>query len=163
DLDRDMMLARFRREVQAVGALRHDHVIRAHDAGADAEGPYLVMEYLDGEPLSRLLARRGPLPVGEACELVRQAALGLQAAHLRPDVPKPLLAVMDRMTAKQPARRYATPGEAAEALRPFCCAEGDLFSLLQGGAIPVGPTKPVAIPVRPRRRLAWLIAGAAVV
>lgn len=81
-LDRDMLLARFRREVEAVGSLRHDHVVRAHDAGADAEGPYLVMEYLDGIPLSRLLAHRR-LQTAEACELVRQAALGLQAAHER--------------------------------------------------------------------------------
>src|SRR5207247_1814681 len=73
-LDRDVVLARFRREVQAVGALRHDHIVRAHDAGADEEGPYLVMEYLDGEALSRLGRRR--LPVAQACELVRQAALG---------------------------------------------------------------------------------------
>jgi tRNA A-37 threonylcarbamoyl transferase component Bud32 len=79
--DRDMLLARFRREVQVVGALRHDHIIRAHDAGADNEGPYLVMEYLDGQPLSRLRTRQGQLPVPQACELIRQAALGLQAAH----------------------------------------------------------------------------------
>src|SRR3954464_11862978 len=38
-LDRDLVLARFRKEVQAVGSLRHDHIIRAHDAGADADGP----------------------------------------------------------------------------------------------------------------------------
>jgi serine/threonine protein kinase len=82
-INADLLLARFRREVQAVGGLRHEHVIRAHDAGADDEGPYLVMEYLDGEPLSRLGTRHRQLPVPEACELVRQAALGLQAAHER--------------------------------------------------------------------------------
>jgi tRNA A-37 threonylcarbamoyl transferase component Bud32 len=83
ELDRGSILARFQREVQAVGALRHDHVIRAHDAGNDADGPYLVMEYLDGQPLSRLVKERGPLPAPQACELIRQAALGLQAAHER--------------------------------------------------------------------------------
>jgi len=81
-LDRAIMQARFQREVEAVGSLRHDHVVRAHDAGADAEGPYLVMEYLDGQPLSRLVAGRR-LQCAEACELVRHAALGLQAAHER--------------------------------------------------------------------------------
>ena len=80
DLESDTVLARFRREVRAVGSLRHDHIIRAHDAGVDAEGPYLVMEYVDGEPLSRLVGRVG---VPEACELIRQAALGLQAAGER--------------------------------------------------------------------------------
>jgi serine/threonine protein kinase/WD40 repeat protein len=82
-VDGGSILARFQREVQAVGKLRHDHVIRAHDAGVDPDGPFLVMEYLDGEPLSRLVKERGPLPVPQACELIRQAALGLQAAHER--------------------------------------------------------------------------------
>ncbi|MFO0872327.1 MAG: serine/threonine-protein kinase, partial [Pirellulales bacterium] len=81
DLNRASILARFRREIQAVGALRHDHIIRAHDAGIDADGPYLVMEYLEGCSVSDLLARQGALPVAAACELVRQAATGLQAAH----------------------------------------------------------------------------------
>jgi serine/threonine protein kinase len=80
-LERDILLARFRREVQAVGAIKHDHVVRALDAGADDDGPYLITEYLDGRPLSRLGVRQRPLPVALACELIRQAALGLQAAH----------------------------------------------------------------------------------
>ena len=82
-IDTQAMFARFRREVRAVGQLRNAHVIRAHDAGVDSQGPYLVMEYLDGEPLSGLVARLGPLPFPLACELIRQAAIGLQAAHER--------------------------------------------------------------------------------
>lgn len=82
-IDAQAMFARFRREVRAVGQLRNAHVIRAHDAGVDSQGPFLVMEYLDGEPLSGLIARLGPLPVPLACELIRQAAIGLQAAHER--------------------------------------------------------------------------------
>ena len=239
-LDRDMLLARFRREVEALGGLYSTHIVRAYDAGADDEGPYLVTEYLDGAPLSRLVERRGPLPAPEACELIRQAALGLQAAHerglvhrdvkpsnlmlardgagsarvvvidwglvkrpgdsgmanlppapaltglgstmgtadyiapeqvsdarsvntradvyslgatlycllagkapfsdksdlekllahqreafppldrVRSDVPRELTAVLQRMVEKDPARRYATPGDAATALQPFC-------------------------------------------
>jgi WD40 repeat protein/tRNA A-37 threonylcarbamoyl transferase component Bud32 len=82
-LECETMLARFRREVQIVGSLRHDHIVRAHDAGVDGEGPYLVMEYLEGESLHQLLMRHGRLNYTEVCELVRQAALGLQAAHER--------------------------------------------------------------------------------
>ncbi len=82
-LERDILLARFRREVQAVGALKHDHIVRALDAGADEDGPYLITEYLDGKPLSRLVSTSRPLLSGVACELIRQAALGLQAAHER--------------------------------------------------------------------------------
>ena len=53
----------------------------AHDAG-EADGThFLVMEYVDGIDLSNLVRQHGPLPVAEACELIRQAALGLQHAH----------------------------------------------------------------------------------
>ncbi len=76
-------VVRFFREMEAVGRLDHPHLVRAHDAG-DADGqPYLAMEYLDGADLSRLIRRRGPMAVADACEVVRQAALGLQYAHER--------------------------------------------------------------------------------
>ena len=55
----------------------------AHDAG-EADGcHFLVMEYCEGVTLSRLVGQRGPLPVPEACECIRQAALGLQHASER--------------------------------------------------------------------------------
>src|SRR5262249_24434859 len=73
--------ARFEREMAVVGPLDHPNLVRAHDAGLDGGHLFLVMELLEGTDLSRLLAERGPLPVAEACELVRQAALGLQCAH----------------------------------------------------------------------------------
>src|SRR5262249_7044726 len=44
---------------------------------------FLVTEYVEGVDLRTLLARDGPLPVARACEATRQAALGLQHAHLR--------------------------------------------------------------------------------
>ena len=271
--NREILLARFRREVEVVGGLRHDHVVRAHDAGADAEGPYLVMEWLDGAPLSLLVQRHRPLPAAEACELIRQAALGLQAAHergvvhrdvkpsnlmlarvnsgaarvvvidwglakrageggaqpadvetasgvgmgtadyiapeqvrdaaavdtpadvyslgatlycllagrppfhgrpnlekllahqrepfpplerSRPDISRELLSVLQRMVEKDPARRYATPGDAAAALRPFCGDATCLLALLDGKDAPATPG-----PVRSRRRIGWLAAASA--
>src|SRR6185312_979063 len=42
---------------------------------------YLVMEFVEGPTLDALVRQRGPLPVAEACELVRQVAVGLQHAH----------------------------------------------------------------------------------
>ncbi len=72
---------RFLREMKAVGRLRHPNIVEASDAG-EAEGRhYLVMEYVDGVSLSALVDRTGPLPIAEACELVRQAANGLEYAH----------------------------------------------------------------------------------
>jgi serine/threonine protein kinase len=74
-------VARFMREVEAVGRLEHPNIVRALDAG-EAEGVhYLVMEVVEGIDLARLAALAGPLPLAEACELVRQAAVGLQYAH----------------------------------------------------------------------------------
>jgi len=80
-LDDDRAIARFRREMQALGRLDHPNIVRALDA-REVEGTrFLVMEYVDGLDLSELVRRLGPLPVADACELVRQAALGLQYAH----------------------------------------------------------------------------------
>jgi serine/threonine-protein kinase len=74
-------VARFEREMRAVGKLNHPNIVRATDAG-EADGvPFLVMELVEGTDLQRLVQQRGPLPLAEACELVRQAAMGLQHAH----------------------------------------------------------------------------------
>ncbi len=76
-------VARFEREMKAVGKLDHPHIVRALDAG-DADGRhFLVMEYVEGIDLGALIKHNGPLGVADACELIRQAALGLQAAHSR--------------------------------------------------------------------------------
>lgn len=77
--DRDMV-ERFRREMQAVAALNDPHIVTAYDAESTQDLHFLVMEYVPGEDLGRLLERAGPLPVPLACECIRQAALGLQHA-----------------------------------------------------------------------------------
>ena len=74
-------VARFEREMEAVGKLEHPNLVRAMDAGEQDGTHYLVMEYVPGIDLSKLVARHGPLPIADACELIRQAALGLQSAH----------------------------------------------------------------------------------
>ncbi len=76
-------VARFHREMEAVGALEHPNLVRALDAREEAGVHLLVMEYLEGTDLGRFLHRHGPLPVAVACEVVRQAAVGLQYAHER--------------------------------------------------------------------------------
>ncbi|MCA9129179.1 MAG: protein kinase [Planctomycetales bacterium] len=77
--------ARFRREVQAVGALKHPNIIAAHDADFEGDVPYLVMDYVEGESLAeiqkRLKSEGKTVGVAAACELVRQAAVGIQYAH----------------------------------------------------------------------------------
>jgi serine/threonine protein kinase len=73
--------SRFQREMRAVGKLDHVHLVRATDARQVGQRLLLVMELLDGLDLGRLMARVGPLPVAEACEMTRQVAEGLQHAH----------------------------------------------------------------------------------
>lgn len=75
-------IARFEREMLAVGKLDHPHIVRAHDAGEEGGIHFLAMEYVDGIDLASLLRVQGALPVPESCELIRQAALGLEHAHL---------------------------------------------------------------------------------
>ncbi|MDW8174547.1 MAG: protein kinase, partial [Gemmatales bacterium] len=80
-LNHPQAVTRFHREMKAVGRIDHPHLVRALDAGEEEGIHYLAMEFVEGIDLAKLLRQHGPLPVAEACEMVRQAALGLQAAH----------------------------------------------------------------------------------
>jgi formylglycine-generating enzyme required for sulfatase activity len=72
---------RFHREMEAVGNLDHPNIVRAHDAGEHDGHHFLVMEFVDGRNLGQVVHDDGPLSVGDACEICRQAALGLDCAH----------------------------------------------------------------------------------
>lgn len=72
---------RFQREVQAAAKLVHPHVVTAFDAEQAGPSHFLVMEFVEGNDLAEIIRRRGPLPVAEACECIRQAAIGLQHAY----------------------------------------------------------------------------------
>jgi formylglycine-generating enzyme required for sulfatase activity/tRNA A-37 threonylcarbamoyl transferase component Bud32 len=72
---------RFQREAEATARLSHPNIVTVHDANQVKGVHFLVMELLDGTDLAKLVQQQGPLPVGQACEYVRQAALGLQHAH----------------------------------------------------------------------------------
>jgi len=74
-------VARFHREMEAIGRLDHHNIVRATDAGEAGGVHFLVMELVEGIDLSRLIQLHGPLSVAEACDLVLQAANGLQCAH----------------------------------------------------------------------------------
>lgn len=74
-------ILRFQREMQAVGQLDHPRVVKALDAGQADETYYLAMELVDGIDLSSLLKKCGTPSVGDVCEMIRQAAQGLQYIH----------------------------------------------------------------------------------
>lgn len=75
--------SRAEREAQVLTDVHHTNLVRVLDSGVDDERPYLVMELLDGEPLNRILDRRGALDVEEAVRLVCEVADGLGVAHER--------------------------------------------------------------------------------
>lgn len=71
----------FMREVRAAARLMHPNIVTAYDANQIGDRHYMVMEFVDGPNLEQLVREKGPLPVGQACDLIRQAAAGLQFAQ----------------------------------------------------------------------------------
>src|SRR5271157_2310196 len=74
-------VSRFFREMKIVGVLDHPNVVRAFDADQQEDSPYIVMEYLEGEDLEKVLRRRGMLPPHEVIDCMIQVARGLAHAH----------------------------------------------------------------------------------
>ncbi len=76
-------LRRFRAEAQAAASLTHPNLVAVHDWGEDADGPYLVLEYLGGGSLRDLLDDGQPLGTAHVASIGAQAAHGLAYAHAR--------------------------------------------------------------------------------
>src|SRR5262245_47403924 len=73
---------RFFNEARAVTTISDPGIVQVFDFGYHTDGSaYIVMEFIDGEPLDRRLARLGRLPVAEALRMCRQIAASLAAAH----------------------------------------------------------------------------------
>lgn len=73
---------RFVREAQAASKIASEHIVRVFDTGTTApHGPYIVMEFLEGNDLSNLVRRGGVLAIDVAIDYVVQAALALAEAH----------------------------------------------------------------------------------
>jgi len=79
----DEAVQRFFREVEVISQLSHPAIVHAYDADAVGSTYYLAMEFVDGTDLERLVKDSGRLPAAQACEFIRQAALGLHYAHER--------------------------------------------------------------------------------
>ncbi len=73
--------ARFLREVRSAARLVHPNIVMAFDAAEEGERCFLVMEYVEGWDLAALMRTCGLPPVALACEIMRQAALGLEHAY----------------------------------------------------------------------------------
>ncbi len=85
---------RFEQEARAVAALNHPNICQIHDVGPD----YLVLEYIDGKPLT------GPLPMEETVRLAIQIASALEEAHSRGILHRDLKPANILVTAKGTAK-----------------------------------------------------------
>jgi len=81
----DQFVARFRREAEAAGRLRHPNVVDVTDFGfaQTADGPvaYLVMEYLDGCSLADIVSEEGALPIPWVIDILEQVCSAVETAH----------------------------------------------------------------------------------
>jgi len=77
------VVKRFMQEARATVRLKSEHAVQIHDVGSLPSGePYMVMEYLEGEDLARVLKNGGPLPVAQAADFVLQALEAVAEAHV---------------------------------------------------------------------------------
>lgn len=78
-------LGRFHREAKAVASLNHPNIVRAYDVDQQFDGGaeihFLVMEFVEGRNLEKIVTAKGPLKYAEAADYIRQAAEGLSHAH----------------------------------------------------------------------------------
>ena len=82
--DHPEALPRFMREAQVTSLLRHPAIVSVVDFNTLPDGSaYLVMEYLEGESLGKVLARTGPLPLQRVVDITDQISAALTAAHLQ--------------------------------------------------------------------------------
>ncbi|GAA4418171.1 hypothetical protein GCM10023187_51330 [Nibrella viscosa] len=82
-LNDPVTLERFRREAKALGRLNHPNIATLHSFLQDGNGHYMVMEFVDGQSLDKLLLQNGPVPVPVAVQIILQALDGLAHAHQR--------------------------------------------------------------------------------
>jgi len=79
--DNPELKARFLREAQAAGGLRHRNIVTVYDLGEDKGQPYIAMEFIEGTDLEKVVQHREPLTVEWKLDILRQVCEGLAYAH----------------------------------------------------------------------------------
>ena len=79
-LDKPDSVERFRSEAMAAAGLSHGNIVQVYTVGEGDGLHYIAMEYVPGRNLRQLIKRSGPLPIGQALKVMRQAASALRAA-----------------------------------------------------------------------------------
>ncbi len=116
DTSQSQFAQRFEREARAVASLRHPNIVEVFDFG-DIQGTYyMVMEFIQGEDLSRLLHQVGRLELEQARSILTQLASALDHAHsvglVHRDI-KPSNVMLEGMQAEEPTTVGAHPPVAA--------------------------------------------------
>jgi len=76
-------LRQFKQELKVVGKLAHPNIVKGIDIHPERDDHYFALEYVEGIDLGKMITQSGPLAVVQACDYIRQAALGLQHAYER--------------------------------------------------------------------------------
>lgn len=78
----ELFVKRFRHEAVITRKLRHPNAVRVDDIDEAEDGrPIILMEYIEGQSLKKLIQDQGALPVPRVCSIIKQAAAALEAAH----------------------------------------------------------------------------------
>ena len=98
-------VARFMQESKAAGVLSHPNIVTIHDVGQTDDNPYIVMEFVDGEPLDAIIAQHGPFSLNATLSIGAQIADALNYAHsvgvVHRDIkPSNLMLLKDNVTIK---------------------------------------------------------------
>ncbi|HEX7961336.1 MAG TPA: serine/threonine-protein kinase, partial [Terriglobales bacterium] len=79
--DNPDLLKRFYREAQSAGSLQHPNIVIIYDLGEEAGNPYMVMEYMPGEPLDKIIDIRRPMSIVDRLGIIIQVSSALNYAH----------------------------------------------------------------------------------
>ena len=77
----EQFIENFRRESQAAAGLSHPNIVNVYDFGREGNINFIVMELVDGKPLSQLIEEKGKLDYKEAINITKQVASALSLAH----------------------------------------------------------------------------------
>jgi eukaryotic-like serine/threonine-protein kinase len=80
-LAQDDFVRRFQHEAIAAAGLRHPNIVTIYDVGSEDRYNYIVMEFLEGRPLSDVIRAGGPMPLARICKIIEQVAQALDYAH----------------------------------------------------------------------------------
>ena len=122
-------VARFKREAQASGRLQHPGIIAIYEYGEDAGMAFIVMEYVEGQELKRLLADKGKPELIEVFEIMKQLLGALDYAHKQGVVHRDI----------KPSNLMILPGPKVKVM-DFGIARIESSNLTQAGTVVGTPT-----------------------